>query len=72
MGRLRALTNEERSELIAKGYKPVEVWLPDMTSDVLRARLAHAAEEIRKADEREAINEFLTGANEQLLRSLGE
>ena len=36
MGRPRELTEEERAELIAKGYRPVEVWVPDWDSPEIR------------------------------------
>ena len=50
MGRPRELTDEERAELFAKGYKPVEMWVPDLSRADVRARLEHELKAIRSAD----------------------
>lgn len=50
MGRPRELTDAERAELIAKGYRPVEMWIPDLSRDEVRERLQRELKAIREAD----------------------
>lgn len=50
MGRPRELTDAERAELVAKGYRPVEMWIPDLSRDEVRERLQRELKAIREAD----------------------
>lgn len=50
MGRPRELTDAERAELVARGYKPVEMWIPDLSRDEVRERLERELKAIREAD----------------------
>ncbi|MFN3547782.1 MAG: antitoxin MazE-like protein [Mesorhizobium sp.] len=50
MGRPRELTDAERAELVAKGYRPVEMWIPDLSRDEVRERLRRELKAIREAD----------------------
>ncbi len=50
MGRPRELTDAERAELVAKGYRPVEMWIPDLSRAEVRERLEHELKAIREAD----------------------
>lgn len=50
MGRPRELTEEERTELLAKGYRPVEMWVPDLAKSEVRERLGRELKAIREAD----------------------
>ena len=59
MGRPRELTNEEREELLAKGYKPVEVWVPDVDSEAFWKALEKEGEAIRESDRRSHMDEVL-------------
>ncbi|HET7412879.1 MAG TPA: antitoxin MazE-like protein [Pararhizobium sp.] len=59
MGRPRELTEEERTDLLAKGYKPVEVWVPDWSSLEFKRELERMCEDIRESDRRLHMNEVL-------------
>jgi len=59
MGRPRELTEEERQDLLAKGYRPVEVWLPDLWSDELWKQIEEDCRLIREADKREHMTDVL-------------
>lgn len=59
MGRPKELTEEERAELIAKGYRPVEVWVPDWSSSAFRRELEAMGKSIRESDRRSQMNEVL-------------
>ncbi len=50
MGRPRELTEAERAELVAKGYKPVEMWVPDLSRADVRQRLERELRAVRAAD----------------------
>ena len=50
MGRPRELTEAERTELLAKGYKPVEIWVPDWDSSQFKARIGAEMDLIAAAD----------------------
>ena len=58
MGRPREVSEEERAELIRKGYRPIEVWVPDFTSEVYRLRAALQAKASAEADRKAGIIEF--------------
>lgn len=59
MGRPKELTEEERAELIAKGYKPVEIWVPDWNNPEMQKRLEKEAKAVAEADENDDIFEWL-------------
>lgn len=59
MGRPRELTEEERAELIAKGYRPVEVWVPDFSDPRTLAQAKAEARRIAAADKEEGIMEWV-------------
>lgn len=50
MGRPRELTEAERAELVAKGYKPVEMWVPDLSRADVRQHLERELRAVRAAD----------------------
>ncbi|MBB4005006.1 antitoxin MazE-like protein [Aurantimonas endophytica] len=52
MGRPRELSDEERSALLAKGWRPMEVWVPDWDSPAFVKRLRQDCEAINQADSR--------------------
>ncbi|MBO0662051.1 DUF3018 family protein [Jiella sp. MQZ9-1] len=52
MGRPKALTQEERAELLPKGYRPVEVWLADIWSDEIWAQVEEDCRLIAASEER--------------------
>ena len=59
MGRPRELTGEERAALLAKGYKPVEVWVPDWDSPTFVAEIEEECRQIRESDRKSGMNETL-------------
>jgi hypothetical protein len=59
MGRPKELSEEERAELLAKGYRPVEVWVPDIWSDDFWKQMDEDCRLIREADVRENMPEVL-------------
>lgn len=59
MGRPKELTEEERQELIAQGYKPVEVWVLDWENPKVMARIKKECEAIKESDRRNGELEYL-------------
>ena len=59
MGRPKELTDEERTELISKGFRPFEIWVPDLDNPKVREKMAQEARSIAAADERDDIFEWL-------------
>jgi len=50
MGRPRELTDTERAELVSRGYRPVEMWVPDLSRAEVRERLESELRAIRESD----------------------
>lgn len=59
MGRPKELTEEEKAELLAKGFKPYVVWLPDLWSDEFWRQIEEDCRLIREADKRENMSDVL-------------
>jgi hypothetical protein len=59
MGRPRELTEEERQELIAKGYKPVEVWVRDVANEAYKAEAHRQAQSAAHADVEDRVMEWI-------------
>ena len=59
MGRPRELTEEERAELLAQGFKPVEVWVPDLSSPAYLAEAKRQARSAAHADVEDRIMEWI-------------
>lgn len=59
MGRQLEMTPEERAALIRQGYKPVEIWVPDIESETYRKEAARQAEAAVEADKRSGIVELV-------------
>ncbi|MGN6549467.1 MAG: antitoxin MazE-like protein [Pararhizobium sp.] len=66
MGRPKELTEEERSRLIAEGYRPVEVWVPDWNNPAFLARLQRECEAINESDRKSGVNEWLDEVSSDL------
>ena len=50
MGRPRELTEEQRRELLAQGWRPHEVWMPDWNNPLFKARIEKEARAISQSD----------------------
>jgi hypothetical protein len=59
MGRPKELTEEERAELIAKGYRPVEVWVRDISSVEYREEAHRQAQSAAHADVEDRVMEWV-------------
>jgi hypothetical protein len=63
MGRPRELTEEERAELAAAGYRPVEVWVPDVASAAYLAEADRQARAAANADVEDRVMEWIDGVS---------
>jgi hypothetical protein len=70
MGRPRELTEEEKADLLARGYKPVEMWVPDLSKAEVRERLERELKAIREADVRTGELDRLSETVEDLAGDL--
>lgn len=59
MGRPRELTQQEREELLAQGYRPIEIWVPDLENEAIRERLQEEIRRIVEADEKEGVSDWI-------------
>ncbi len=66
VGRPKELTDAERAELLAKGYRPVEMWVPDVDSDLFWERLRAEGTAIRESDRRSEMDKVLEAFLEDL------
>jgi len=66
MGRPRELTEEEKKQLIAEGYRPVEAWVPDLWSDELWKQIEEDCRQIRESDRRTGMLKTLDAFAEDL------
>ena len=63
MGRPRELTEAEKQKLLAEGYVPVEIWVPDLDNPVTRERLEREAKAVAEADEKDGIFDWLASVH---------
>jgi hypothetical protein len=59
MGRPKELTEQEKAELRAKGFRPFEVWLPDVYSEEFWQQLAKEGAAVRESDRRQHMDKVL-------------
>jgi len=59
MGRPRELSPEEREDLLRRGYKPVEIWVPDVSSEAYKEEAARQTKAAVDADRRAGIVELI-------------
>jgi hypothetical protein len=59
MGRPTELSPEERADLMRRGYRPIEIWVPDLNNEALRLQLQEEARRIAEADAKENITEWI-------------
>ena len=71
MGRPRELSEAERQELLAQGFRPVEVWVPDVDSDAFWKRLQREGDAIRESDRRSEMDRVLEAFLEDVWDELG-
>ncbi len=65
MGRPRELTQAERDQLIARGYRPLEIWVPDRENPAYRAEASRQAENAAKADAEDSVMEWVEAVTSQ-------
>ena len=58
MGRPAELSPEERADLIRRGYRPVEIWVPDTDSEAYRKEAARQAQAAVEADKLAGVTEL--------------
>ncbi len=66
MGRPKELSEEERQQLLAEGYRPIEIWLPDIWSDEFWKQMDEDCRLIRESDRREDMDEVLDAFSRDL------
>jgi hypothetical protein len=66
MGRPRELTEQEKAELLAKGYRPVEVWVPDFSDPEIHAQADAEAKRIALADQEEDILDWIEAVQKDM------
>ncbi|MCK8782187.1 antitoxin MazE family protein [Rhizobium sp. NTR19] len=59
MGRPRELTAQERADLIRQGYRPVEIWVPDLSNEAYRKEAARQVRAAVEADRQAGIEELV-------------
>ncbi|KQT66254.1 MULTISPECIES: antitoxin MazE-like protein [unclassified Aureimonas] len=59
MGRPKELTDVERADLLARGFRPVEVWVPDWNDPAFVAAVEEECRAIRESDRRTHMDETL-------------
>ncbi|MBA4798481.1 MAG: DUF3018 family protein [Rhizobiales bacterium] len=59
MGRPRELSPEEREDLLRRGYRPVEIWVPDISSEAYKAEAARQTKAAVEADRQAGIVELI-------------
>lgn len=62
MARARELTQQERDDLIRRGHRPVEIWVPDFDNGTTRLRGQEDARRRAEADRTERIAKGLAAA----------
>jgi hypothetical protein len=59
MGRPKELSPEEREDLLRRGYRPVEIWMPDFSSEAYKEEAARQTKAAVEADRRAGIVELI-------------
>jgi Protein of unknown function (DUF3018) len=65
MGRPRELTQAERDQLIARGYRPLEIWVPDRENPAYRAEAFRQAENAAHADAEDGVMDWVEAVTSQ-------
>jgi len=72
MGRPRELTDTERDKLVAQGYRPVEVWVPDIWSNEVWQQVYRDCELIRASEEEADVDLWVEEAMRETMRIINE
>lgn len=59
MGRPRELSQEERADLLRRGYRPIELWVPDVSNQIMRAQLEEEARRIAESEDQDDVTDWL-------------
>lgn len=59
MGRLAKLTERERAALRARGYRAVEVWVPDDSRPAYRVEAARQSAEAARVDAEDDVMDWV-------------
>ncbi len=59
MGRPREISPEERADLIRRGYRPAEIWVPDLTSATFRRQVELEAQRIAEAHAQDDVTGWI-------------
>jgi hypothetical protein len=59
MGRPRELSPEERADLLRRGYRPIELWVPDVSNETMRAQLEEEARRIAEGEDQDDVTDWL-------------
>ena len=59
MGRPRELTAQERADLIRQGYRPVEIWVPDLSNEAYRKEATRQVRAAVEADRQAGVEELV-------------
>lgn len=59
MGRPREISSEERAELVQQGYRPVEIWVPDLSSEIFRQQARKEMRAIAAADVTDDVSDWI-------------
>lgn len=72
MGKPRELNDAERQTLLAQGYKPVEVWVPDIWSDEVWRQIYRDCELISSSEEQADVNLWVEESARETMRLVNE
>jgi len=61
------LTEKERQALRENGYRPVEIWVPDLDDPKILAEIREEARRIAEADRREQMDKVLEASAAELV-----
>ncbi|MFN3635333.1 MAG: antitoxin MazE-like protein [Rhizobium rhizophilum] len=59
MGRPRELSQEERADLQRRGYRPIELWVPDLDNETMRAQLEEEARRIAEGEDQDDVTDWI-------------
>lgn len=63
MGRPRELSDKDKAELLAGGYRPVEIWVPDLANPSYLAEAERQSRSAANADVEDRVMEWIEAAS---------